>query len=70
MDFYEIFLLVVKVDNIRSIIVFVIYRKWDIFLLDIDNIFLYGDFEEVYMKGFKGVLNLVIKYLSRKKCMV
>nr|GEW98981.1 hypothetical protein [Tanacetum cinerariifolium] len=55
LDFEETFSPVVKIGNVRCLLSLVVQNEWDIYQIDIDNAFLYGDLiEEVYMLPSPG----------------
>ena len=49
-DYEETFALVAHISSVRALLVIVAASKWDIFQMDVKNVFLNGDLSEVYMQ--------------------
>nr|GFB83151.1 ribonuclease H-like domain-containing protein [Tanacetum cinerariifolium] len=68
LDYEETFSSVVKMGTARCLLSLVVQNDWDIYQMDINNAFLYGDLiEEVYMLPLPGFLIPLIKRVYELK---
>jgi Reverse transcriptase (RNA-dependent DNA polymerase) len=57
-DYEEMFALVAKMNTVRTLISCAVNLGWDLFQLDVKNVFLHGDLkEEVFMEISPGFVN-------------
>ena len=55
-DYEETFALVARISSVRALLAVAVASKWDIFQIDVKNIFLNGDLsEEIYMQPPHGL---------------
>nr|GEV31552.1 ribonuclease H-like domain-containing protein [Tanacetum cinerariifolium] len=68
LDYEETFSLVVKMGTVRCLLCLAVQNEWDIYLMDINNAFRYGDLiEEVYMLPPPGFFNPSYKRVCTSK---
>ncbi|GJS00359.1 ribonuclease H-like domain-containing protein [Tanacetum coccineum] len=67
-DYEETFSPIIKMGTIRCLISLAVQNNWNIFQMDVNNVFLYGDLnEEVYMLPSPGFFNPFDKKVCRLK---
>ena len=67
-DYEETFALVARISFVRALLVVAAASKWDIFQMDVKNVFLNGDLsEEVYMQPPPG-LSVESNKVCHRRC--
>ena len=67
-DYFETFSPAVRMNSIRILFSIVVNLSWPLFQLNVKNVFLYGDFQKVYMEQPPGYVAQRDKSLSSQEC--